>query len=335
MASTIADPWVQWLGPQNFALHAWACGDLDRAIRYQQEALAVARATDDRIDESISLGAFAGITLSQGDYARAQALAEHARRVAQAAGEEWAECLAVLRLGLLALQRGDHALAKVDLELSLKIARPGDPFYVALALEGLGQVAMAEGQHEEAHARLAESLRLLDEIGNRPCIADTLESFAALAARQSRPKAALELAGAAAALREAIGVQRSPLRRDLLDRWLPALQMGVGEDVCARTWAAGQAMTMEQATALSLGMHESVALLPEREKEVLPQVAGLTSREAEVLRLVASGQSNKEIATELVLSVRTVERHITNLYGKIDARGKADATAYAFKHGLL
>ena len=66
-----------------------------------------------------------------------------------------------------------------------------------------------------------------------------------------------------------------------------------------------------------------------------PDVAGLTAREAEVLRLVAQGQSNKEIAAELVLSVRTVERHITNLYGKIDARGKADATAYAFKHGLL
>ena len=64
-------------------------------------------------------------------------------------------------------------------------------------------------------------------------------------------------------------------------------------------------------------------------------MAGLTSREVEVLRLVAQGQSNKEIAAELVLSVRTVERHITNLYGKIDARGKADATAYAFKHGLL
>jgi DNA-binding NarL/FixJ family response regulator len=58
-------------------------------------------------------------------------------------------------------------------------------------------------------------------------------------------------------------------------------------------------------------------------------------RDAQVLRLVAKGQSNKEIAAELVLSVHTVERHITNLYSKIDARGKADATAYAFKHGLL
>lgn len=61
---------------------------------------------------------------------------------------------------------------------------------------------------------------------------------------------------------------------------------------------------------------------------------GLTEREVEVLPLIAAGRSNREIADELVLSVRTVERHITNLYGKIDARGKADATAYALGHGL-
>jgi DNA-binding CsgD family transcriptional regulator len=62
--------------------------------------------------------------------------------------------------------------------------------------------------------------------------------------------------------------------------------------------------------------------------------AGLTPREAEILRLIAAGRSNREIAAKLFLSVRTVERHITNLYGKIDARGKADATAFAFAHDL-
>jgi DNA-binding NarL/FixJ family response regulator len=50
--------------------------------------------------------------------------------------------------------------------------------------------------------------------------------------------------------------------------------------------------------------------------------------------LIAAGMTNNEIADDLVLSVRTVERHITNLYGKIDARGRADATAYAFTHDL-
>ncbi len=60
----------------------------------------------------------------------------------------------------------------------------------------------------------------------------------------------------------------------------------------------------------------------------------LTTREVEVLRLVAAGRTNREIATELVLSLRTVARHITNIYGKIGARGKADATAYAIRHNL-
>lgn len=62
---------------------------------------------------------------------------------------------------------------------------------------------------------------------------------------------------------------------------------------------------------------------------------GLTKREMEVLRLVASGLSNREIGSKLVLSTRTVERHITNIYRKIDARGRADATWYALGHGLL
>lgn len=62
---------------------------------------------------------------------------------------------------------------------------------------------------------------------------------------------------------------------------------------------------------------------------------GLTAREREVLRLVASGMSNREIANELFLSPRTVERHIANIYNKINAHSKAEATAYAALHRLV
>jgi DNA-binding NarL/FixJ family response regulator len=65
-----------------------------------------------------------------------------------------------------------------------------------------------------------------------------------------------------------------------------------------------------------------------------PQVDGLTPREVEVLGLIASGLSNAGIAEQLVLSVATVERHISNIYAKIGARGRADATSYAIGHGL-
>ena len=62
---------------------------------------------------------------------------------------------------------------------------------------------------------------------------------------------------------------------------------------------------------------------------------GLTHREVEVLRLIAVGRSSRKVAEELVLSIRTVERHITNIYGKINARGRADATAYALGHEII
>jgi DNA-binding NarL/FixJ family response regulator len=64
----------------------------------------------------------------------------------------------------------------------------------------------------------------------------------------------------------------------------------------------------------------------------------LSAREREVVVLIAAGLSNREIAERLVLSVRTVERHIENIYNRLGIRGKAGravVTAYAMRHGLL
>jgi DNA-binding CsgD family transcriptional regulator len=61
---------------------------------------------------------------------------------------------------------------------------------------------------------------------------------------------------------------------------------------------------------------------------------GLTERELDVLRLIARGETNAEIAHRLKVSIHTVERHVANLYRKIDARGRADATAFAVRRGL-
>lgn len=63
--------------------------------------------------------------------------------------------------------------------------------------------------------------------------------------------------------------------------------------------------------------------------------AGLTRRELEVLRLIASGRSNRQIATELFLSERTVARHVSNILGKLGLANRAGATAFAFEHGLV
>lgn len=63
--------------------------------------------------------------------------------------------------------------------------------------------------------------------------------------------------------------------------------------------------------------------------------AGLTSREVEVLELVAAGRSNREVAAELVISERTVARHVSNILAKMDAPSRTAAAAYAREHGLI
>ena len=79
------------------------------------------------------------------------------------------------------------------------------------------------------------------------------------------------------------------------------------------------------------------ALLPTAAKPPSPalQWSGtLTERETEVLRQIARGKSNREIADELFISTRTVERHVANIYTKIRVHNRVEATAYAMQYEL-
>ena len=63
--------------------------------------------------------------------------------------------------------------------------------------------------------------------------------------------------------------------------------------------------------------------------------AGLTAREVEVLRLLARGLSNKQIATRLVITPKTVGNHVEHIYAKIGASTRTGASLFAMQHGLL
>jgi len=87
-----------------------------------------------------------------------------------------------------------------------------------------------------------------------------------------------------------------------------------------------------------LGHVESVAAMLDQFLVVpdeKPRPEGLTEREVEILERLAGGFSNQGIARELGISARTVERHIGNLYLKIGAHNRAQATAYAIRKGLV
>jgi DNA-binding NarL/FixJ family response regulator len=89
-------------------------------------------------------------------------------------------------------------------------------------------------------------------------------------------------------------------------------------------------------TLIELGAAPDVALLDAPTgREGDGKTAGLTARERQVLRLIAAGRTNKAIAAELVVSERTIDRHVSNIYVKLRVSSRAAATAYAYEHELV
>jgi DNA-binding NarL/FixJ family response regulator len=74
--------------------------------------------------------------------------------------------------------------------------------------------------------------------------------------------------------------------------------------------------------------------MPIPSKRPVTELSGLSTREVEVLRLVAAGNTNQAVATELFLSERTVERHVSNILTKLGVGSRTAAAAYAFEHGI-
>ena len=124
---------------------------------------------------------------------------------------------------------------------------------------------------------------------------------------------------------------------------LPALRRAwrVWQEVGAPYDAARVRALIGQACD-ALGDHDAATLELREARETLARLGahggeghGLSARELEVLRLVATGATTKAIAAELVLSERTVDRHLSNIYAKLGVGTRTAAAAYAFEHGLV
>ena len=88
-------------------------------------------------------------------------------------------------------------------------------------------------------------------------------------------------------------------------------------------------------TFQQLGREVGLAAPAEPRGAHAPSDGGLTARELQVLRLVATGRTNRAISDELGLSEKTVARHLSNIFNKLDVSSRAAATAYAFEHHLI
>ena len=258
---------------------AWAQGDYAAERRLAAAGLAGYRAAGDAAGAVKALGFLARAALDQGDYAAARDLAGQAlapqrdlpwpapflplailAHVARDLGEYatarplYEENLARARaagdrrrtghllesFGWLAGYEGDLPAARARFEESLALRRAlGQRHDAAGSLTALGWVAVARGDAAAARAFLAESLPVHREVGNRFGVARALEGYAALAAR-AQPARALRLAGAAAALRAALGRPMAPAERPTYEGRLEPARRALGPRAADAARAAGR-----------------------------------------------------------------------------------------------
>ena len=159
-----------------------------------------------------------------------------------------------------------------------------------------------------------------------------LEELGAVVAAQGHVVWAARLMGAGLAMREAIGSPPEPRDRANYQRMVAATKAQLGEEALAIALAEGRTMLPEQALVAYTPMREPSTALPAKSPPIYPD--GLTTREAEVLGLVAQGLTNEQVAEQLIISSRTVNTHLTSIYGKIGVSSRSAATRYAIEHRL-
>lgn len=240
-------------------------------------------------------------------------------KAATAAGHEPQPGLALLRLA-----QGDAAAALSSLRGAL--ARIQDPLQRSRLLPAYVEAALTARDMPAARAAAVELAALTathDAVYLR-AIARHSEAAVQIAEGDS--------AGAIPRLREAWSAYRdleAPYDAARVRELLGVAYLAVGERDAA-------AMELDAARSVfeQLGAQSDATRVSERLAGPASPALGLTPRELEVIALIAKGRSNRAIAVELVISEKTVARHLNNIFNKLDVSSRSALTAYAYEHGL-
>ncbi|HET9521287.1 MAG TPA: LuxR C-terminal-related transcriptional regulator, partial [Candidatus Limnocylindrales bacterium] len=227
-------------------------------------------------------------------------------------------------LALLRAAQGQHDAGLTMLRRALEEAR--DPAGRSRLLDPLVEIALAGGDVELAASAAEELARLAADaaVPLLTAIADRAAGCVRLA--QGDPGGALE------------PLRRSAAAWHQLDA--PYELACVRTSIGAALRALGDADTADiefeaaRRTFTELGAEPDLARLENVVGTAPGRPAGLSPREVEVLRLLAGGRTNRAIASELGISERTVDRHVSNVFTKLDVTSRSAATAAAYERGL-
>ncbi len=229
--------------------------------------------------------------------------------------------LALLRLAQGNIDSAKTTIQHIEDETQEQMARSRIlPVYV--------EIMLASQELQNAKAKAGELSEIATEIG-----APYLEAIAARAQgsvllENSKPSTALKKLRQSWSLLKQVEASYESARTQVLIG-LACRKLG-DEDTAAMEFKAARSIFEELGATPDLSKVNSLI-----KKDIHRNTHGLTPRELEVLRILATGKTNKEIAKELYISRRTVDRHVSNILGKLNVETRAAATAYAYEHDLV
>jgi hypothetical protein len=156
-------------------------------------------------------------------------------------------------LGVAACAQGAYERARVLFEDGLALFRGlGSTIGIAVVLGSHAHLAWSQGDVRQAGALYRESLLEFRTVGHTLGISDCLEGLAGVAHAQGHALRAIQLFGAAATVRTALGVARRPAQRAAYEHSIAAVRAAMGDGAFTTAWTSGQTLSLEQAITEAL-----------------------------------------------------------------------------------
>jgi predicted ATPase/DNA-binding CsgD family transcriptional regulator len=222
----------------------------------------------------------------------------------------------------IALARGDLMAARRYADETVALTRGVNQ---AMALVSRAHVTIAQGQPEQAERDAHAALVVAVAVDAHPATPEALECLAGLACEADSYREAARLFGAADALRRRMGMVRFKVYDDGYNAAIATVRNALTDSEFESAWAEGAALSTTEAIAYAQrGRGER--------KRPSSGWASLTPTERDVVRLVSEGLGNKDIATRLFVSPRTVATRLTHVYTKLGLTSRVQLAQEAARH---
>ncbi len=296
--------------------------DYERARRLYEESLPLSRQMRDDWALAFSLFGLALVFDRVGDPNRSAELYEESIDLFRELGDKFSLAFGLNALGLAERSRGDLVRAEKLTEESVALLREqGAGGDAAAGLHDLGWMALLRNDLGRAADLYEEALGVAWDIERNPVVFSALEGFACLAGAHGEAKRAARLWGAAQALHEAKGIPRNADFLAEADVRISRARSGMGEEAWEEAWHEGGAMTTEEAVRYAFS-EKPASPSDSAGPSTATSTDSLTHREQEIAKLVARGLTNRQIASELFISDRTVATHLGRVFKKLKVHAR-------------